>query len=1040
MKNKLKKESKTLYLYKMRLMTIALLVSLFSANASEEISASSDEFEQTQISGTVTDESGMPLAGANIIEKGTSNGTQADFDGNYSLRASGSATLVVSYVGYVTQEVAVNNQTTVNIIMVEDAAALDEVVVVGYGTQRAKDVTGSVVQVTAKDFVKGANTNALQLLDGKASGVQISQASSAPGGRVDIKVRGVSSINGGNGVLVVVDGVPNGNVDALGPDDIESINILKDASASAIYGARAANGVVIITTKRGRKGALEVSYSNYVAFQEVANPIDVLNGREYMETMNALDFESDPGNATDPGYTPKYTDTEIQAIGEGFDWQDQIFRSGLVHNHNLSLSGGGEKATYYASFNHLDSKGTVRQTGEKRYNARVNVNVMPTDKLDIKFNLNVNRTNTDLMPLGRESINGAVASTLTFDPTIDAQLDENGRYKLNNFIQVENPEAIMAGFNQNRFRTEMLGNIRIEYELLEGLKAGLHIGTRISNTKYDSYQSRATGLGESAGGSASVRNDDNTYGIAEYTLAYEKELGDHSIKLLGGLTYEKFENRFVNANASQFLSDVNGVHYYGAANPERFRTQTGKTVRTFRSYLGRLNYAYKDKYLVTANYRLDGASVFSETNKNSVFPSVSLGWQIASEPFMEKQDLFDVLKLRVGYGEIGNSAINNFETLSTFRIGGNMVLGDAFLTGAVPSRIPNTDLVWETTTEVNVGLDFTLLDYRLSGGMEYYVRNTGDQLFQRPVPRSQGFGSFRQNFGNVRNSGFELTLSSQNIVKDDFTWETDLTFATLKNEVTEVPDFVGGQVTGGGGFAFGGDFWVVKEGEAMASFYGYQVDGVYSTQAEVDAAAAQFPDGTAREGLGHPIYADQNGDNRIDENDRVILGKPFPDFNFGINNRFTYKNFTLDVYVTGVQGIDAFNNLIAESFYPIDPDRNKLSKYYLNRWTVDNPNSPYPSMVEPGRYQDGRKANKWTVQDASFVRLKNVTLGYDTAFKSLGIESANFYISLENFVTWTDFDGFDVDANSSSGNGVQKGTYGDYPLAKTVRIGARFNL
>lgn len=999
--------------------------------------------QKFSVNGTIKDGNGVPLPGANIIEKDTSNGTQTDFDGNFSINVSdGNAILVISYIGYVTQEVAVGNQSSVNIVMAEDSATLDEVVVVGYGTQRAKDVTGSVVQVTSKDFVKGANTNALQLLDGKASGVQISQASSAPGGRVDIKVRGVSSINGGNGILVVVDGVPNGNVDALGPDDIESINILKDASASAIYGARAANGVVLITTKRGRKGALEVTYSNYVAFQDVAKRIDMLNGRQYMETLNALDFESDPNNATDPNYQPLYSDSEIQAIGNGFNWQDQIFRNGLIHNHQLSMSGGGEKATYYASVNYLDNKGVLRNTGEKRYNARVNVNVTPTDKLDIKLNLNVNRTNTDLMPLGTNSISGSVAAALLFDPTLDAQLNDQGRYKLNPFIQVENPEAIMQGFDQNRARTEILGNARIEYEVLDGLKAGLHLGTRITSSKFDSYQNRWTQQGLGSEGIGRVVNNDNTYGIAEYTLAYEKEFGDHSLKLLGGLTYEKFVNREVDAEASGFLSDVNGVDFFEAANPERFNTETDKTQRTFRSYLARLNYTYKDKYLVTVNYRADGASVFSETNKTSVFPSLSLGWQIASEPFMEDQDLFNELKFRAGYGEIGNSAINNFETLSTFEVGSNAVLGEQVLTGAIPSRIPNQDLVWETTKEVNFGLDFTLLDYRLSGSLEYYVRNTEDQLFQRPVPRSSGFGSFRQNFGNVRNQGFELSLSSQNIVKDDFSWQTDITFSTLKNEVTEVPDFIGGEVTGGGGFAFAGDFWVVKEGEPMAAFYGYQIDGIYSTQAEVDAANNQITDGSARAALGHPIVRDVNGDNRIDEDDRVVLGKPFPDYNFGINNRFQYKNFTLDVYVVGVQGIDAFNNLIAESFYPIDPDRNKLASYYLNRWTPDNPNAQYPSMVEPGRYQDGRKVNKWTVQDASYIRLKNVTLGYDTSIKSLGIDSANFFISLENFLTITDFDGFDPDANSSSNSAstARRGTYGDYPLAKTVRIGARFNL
>lgn len=1003
-----------------------------------------------KISGIVTDENAQPLSGANIIEKGTTNGAQADFDGNFKINVTGNKSiLVISYVGYVTQEIAVGNKTKLNVVLAEDAAALDEIVVVGYGTQRVKDVTGSIVQVTAKDFAKGANTNAFQLLQGKASGVQISQSSSAPGGTVEIKVRGLNSVNGGNGVLVVVDGLPNGNVDALSPDDIESIQILKDASASAIYGSRAANGVVLITTKQGAKGGLKVSYNTYIGIQDASKRVDMLNGQEYMETLNALNFESNPANATDPSYDPIYSDSEIAAIGAGFNWQDQILRGGFINNHQLSLSGGSDKATYYASLNYYDAKGVLRNTGEKRYNTRINVTVTPTDKLKINFNLNANRTLTDLMPLGNSGIFGTVAAALQFDPTLDAQLDAQGRYKLNPFIQVENPEAIMQGFNQNRARNEIIGNAKIEYEVFDGFKMNVNLGARLSDTKFDSYENRWTQAGLGAKGKGLVRNNDNSYGIAEYLLSYERETGNHNFKIQGGLTYEKFVNRELEATAEGFLADVNGSDFFGAASAERYSASTERFEPTLRSYLGRATYAYKDKYLFTASFRADGTSKFSKDNNTAVFPSASAGWQIGSEPFMEQQNLFDNLKLRVGYGEIGNQAINNFETISTFVPGdasnsANAVLGGQILTGAVPARIPNPNLVWETTKEINLGLDFSMLDYALSGSIEYYVRNTSDQLFNRPVPTSTGFSSFRQNFGNVRNKGFDITLSSKNIANDNFSWETDLTFSTLKNEVTEVPDFVGGEVTGGGGFSFAGDFWVVKEGEPMAAFYGYQIDGIYSTPAQVDAANALITDGSARAGLGHPIVNDVNGDNKIDPSDRIVLGKPFADYTFGFNNRLKYKNLTLDVYVLGVQGIETFNNLIAESFYPIDPDRNKLAKYYLNRWTPDNTTAQYPSMVEPGRYQDGRKVNKWTVQDASFIRIKNITLGYDLPIKVLGLQSANFYVSLENFFTFSDFDGFDPDANSSGQQGSssrsQRGTFGDYPLAKTVRIGARFTL
>ncbi len=1010
--------------------------------------------EEVEVSGKVSDENGQGLPGASVIVKGTSRGTTTDLDGNYRLSVPEEATLIISFVGYITQEIAIAGRSKINVQMESDLGHLEEIVVVGYGTQKKKDVTGSVVQVESEDFLKGANTNALQLLNGKASGVHISQSSNAPGGTVEIKIRGANSVNGGNGVLVVVDGLPNGNVDALAPDDIESIQILKDASASAIYGSRAANGVVLITTKQGRQQGLEVSYNTYVGFQNAATRIDMLNGREYMETLNALDFESDPANATDPNYQPIYSDGEVAAIGEGFNWQDQIFRNGLVHNHQLSLSGGNENTTYYASLNYLDNKGVLRNTGETRYNARLNMKVTPIKKLSINFNLNVNRTQTDLLPLGRSSISGVVAAALMFDPTLDAELNDQGRFKLNPFIQVENPESLIQGFDQNRVRNEILGNARIEYEILKGLKMNLNLGTRLNNTKFDSYQNRLTQRGIGSGGIAEVRNDDSSYGLAEYILSYEREVGKHNFKVQGGITYEKFQNRRLEGKAEGFLADTNGSNFFGAANPERFSTVTNRFEPALRSQLGRLNYSYKDKYLLTASVRADGTSKFSDKNKTAIFPSASVGWQIAAEPFMQDQDVVGDLKLRVGYGEIGNQAINNFETIATFVPGGtlingqqvsaNAVLGGQILNGAVPARIPNNNLVWETTKEINIGLDFALFDFRLSGSVEYYVRNTSDQLFKRPVPRSTGFANFRENFGNVRNKGVDISLSSKNITKKDLKWETDLVLSFLDNEVTEVPEFVGGEVTGGGGFGFAGDFWVVKAGEPMSAFFGYQIDGIYSTQAEVDAANAKFTDGSARAGLGHPIVSDVNGDGTIDPSDRVVLGKPFADFTFGLNNRVSYKNFTLDLYVIGVQGIDAFNNLITESFYPIDPDRNKLARYYNNRWTPQNPGAEFPSMVEPGRYQDGRKTNKWTVQDASFIRLKNITLGYDVPLNLSGFKSANFFISLENYVTITDFDGFDPDANAAGDNNssarTERGTFGDYPLAKTIRIGARFTL
>ncbi len=1011
------------------------------------VSPVAENAEQSVVTGRITSEDGEGLPGASVVVKGTTNGTTTDINGDFTLNAPEEAILIVSFVGYESQEIAVGDRTVIDVQLIEDSEQLEEVVVVGYGTQRKSDLTGSVVQVNSKDFVKGANTNALQLLTGKASGVHISQGSNAPGGTVEIKVRGLSSVNGGNNVLVVIDGMPNGDVNALSPDDIESIQVLKDASASAIYGSRAANGVVLITTRQGKKNETHVSYNAYVGFQNVVKQIDMLDGQEWMRTLNELDFESDPGNATDPGYMPRFSDAEI-AAAQNFNWQDQVFRQSTVQSHQLSLSGGGDNTTYYASLNYLNNDGVIRNSNLERYNARLNLTVNPVEKLSINFNINANRALTAEVPLGT-SYDGVVSAALQFDPTIDAELNDQGTYKLNDFMQVDNPEGVLQGWDRNRAENNLFANARINYEILKGLKINVNLGARLTNSKYEQYQNRFTPQGAGANGTAMVQNRDNTYGIAEYLLSYELVQGLHDFKVQAGMTYEKFENKLLQAEARDFISDANGAYYFQAANSENYLAETNYFTNQLRSQLARVNYTYNNKYLLTASMRIDGSSKFRGANKTAIFPSASVGWQVAEEAFLSSQDFIGSLKLRVGYGEIGNQAISNFETRTTYVPGtiddySNAVLGEVVQTGLVPTRIANEDLKWETTKEINVGVDFALANFRISGSAEYYVRNTTDQLFNRPVPRSAGFGSYRVNFGNVRNKGVDISLNTKNLT-GALKWETDLTLSFLDNEVTEVPEFVGGRVLSAGGFPFAGEFAIVQEGSPLNAFYGYQIDGIYSTQAEVDVAAAAFPDGSAREGLGHPIVADVNQDGTISPEDRVILGDPFADLIFGFNNRFSYKNFTLDVYFTGVQGIETFNFLVAESFYPIDPDRNKLAKYYNDRWTPENSNSEYPSMVEPGRYQDGRKVNKWTVQDASFIRLRNVTLGYDLPLESRGFSDANVFISFENMLTIApNFDGFDPDANSSGNQGntarTTKGTFGDYPLARTIRLGFKVGL
>jgi len=982
---------------------------------------------QSSVSGTVSHEQGDPLVGASVLVKGTQTGALTDTNGEFTLSvAEGMDTLLITYIGYEPKEVSINGRSNLVITLSESISTLDEVVVTGYGTQRKSDVTGAVVKVGAEDFVKGVNTNALQLLNGKASGVQVSQSSSEPGGAIDIKIRGTNSINSSNDVLIVIDGLPGGDINALSPDDIESIEVLKDASASAIYGSRAANGVVLITTKKGRKNSLDITYNGYVAFQDVNERVDMLNGREYLTILNEINVESGGGIIHPP--------EKIEAVGEGYDWQDIIFQSAITHNHQLSFTGGGEKSRYYVGMNYIDQEGVMMNTGLERYNARINYELAPNDKFTLSVNLNANRSLTDRIKLGRgtnENV-GVLSAMLLFDPTVGPERNEEGFYDVNPLVAIENPMALLQGIDILDTENTLYGTASAEYEIIPGLNATLRVGTQINNFRNDTYENNLTQIGRGLNGRGSVRTSENFYWIAEYLASYEKSLGDHEFKILGGITFENFENKFLQASVSDFLSDDTGTNLLQSGNPETRQVQSGKFINRLNSQLGRLNYAFRDKYLLTASIRRDGTSRFSDKNKYAVFPSASIGWKISEESFMGGQSLFNNLKLRIGYGEIGNQGINNFETIQTFRAGSNAVLGGALQNGAVPARVPNEDLVWETTREVNIGIDYGILSDRISGSIELYERNTDDQLFQRPIPLTTGFTNVRVNLGQVRNRGIDFQINTHNLV-GRFKWDTDLALSILENEVIQLPEFA--QQIIYGGFGFSGNYLIVQEGVPIASFYGYEIDGIFQVDDDIESSAQ--PNAVP----GHPRFVDTNNDGRITADDKVILGDPFPDFTFGLTNRFTFDRFNLEIYIIGVEGVETFNNLVAESLYPINKERNHLAKNYLDRWTVDNPDAEFPSGVNYTAYSDGEnKVNTFTVQDASFIRLRNATLGYNVPVDGIGFLNAlNVFVSGENLFTLTrDYDGFDPDGNSD-GPGTSRATFTNYPIARTLRIGAVVN-
>ncbi len=996
-----------------------LLTNSIQPLARKEISV---EAAEISVSGKVTaSDNNEPLPGVSVLVKGTSQGTTTNQAGEFTVNVpNSSAVLVFSFVGYVSQEIPVGSQTRINLSLQPDTKALSEVVVVGYGTQKKSDLTGSVASIGEKDFTQGVNNSALQLLNGKASGVQISQSSSAPGGGIAIRIRGAGSINSSNEPLIVIDGFPGATTTSISPEDIESIQILKDASAAAIYGSRAANGVVLITTKKGKSGAPRVNYSAYLGVQTVAKRMDLLTTDQYMEVLNDL--------STEQTGKPKFTPDQISAIGSGTDWQDQIFRTALAQNHQLSFSGGSDNSNYYLGLNYLNQDGVVLGSGLKKYNIRLNYQVNPTDKLKVSLNLNANRsatTNILTTNSGNENA-GPINAALQFDPTISPEKDENGQYRFNPLISLENPLALVNGFTQKYVNNRTFGTLAADYTILKGWTATLRLGGDIANDRQDSYNSTITQKGLSSGGIGSINAGEDTHWISELFTTYNHTFnGIHQLSVLGGATLEKYDNNGVGASSIGFLSDASQTNLLQSGDGDRGdNVSSGRSTNQLNSYLGRVNYTLKDKYLLTASIRADGTSRFSDQNKYAIFPSFALGWRISEEPFLRNNNLFSDLKLRMSYGQSGNQAIGNFQTLTTFIASGRAVLGGGLLQGVEPARIPNPDLRWETTEELDLGLDFAVLRGRVSGSLEYYIKNTRDQLFNKPLPTTSGFGSLLVNFGKVRNQGIDLMLESRNLV-NDFKWNTNFTFSTLKNTVVELPDFISQVLTGGVGFT--NNYAIVQEGSAMRSFYGYEVDGIYQTADEIKNS----PSPTFKP--GYPRFVDQNGDGKITPDDRVILGNPFPKLLFGLNNSFSYRGFGLEALITAVQGISALDNNIVESLYPINFERNRIAEHYLDRWTPDNPGAKYPSGVNPSVYGGALAVNSLTINDASFVRLKTVTLSYAIPV-SRKIRSASVYVAADNLLTITKFLGFDPDANAS-GTGIERASYNSYPLNRTVRFG-----
>lgn len=998
------------------------------------------------LSGAIVDFStGEALSKVNIENSGNARSVLSGSSGEFTIPASPGDTLLFSHIGFQTQRVVVRNYSSL-IVRLEQGATqeLEDVVVVGYGTIKKSDLTGAVVALREKDFNQGPVTAVEDLISGKAAGVQIVQNTGEPGGGMSVNIRGVGSITGGTSPLYVIDGLPIDNsvlisgtgnevtpnrsprnpLSSLNPRDIQSIEILKDASATAIYGSRGANGVIIVTTKSGAAGALKIGYSGNIGIQNVHQRLDLLNPQQYMAGVNAL---IDAGQGTEAERV-----TGIQ--NGGTDWQDVVFHeNAMTQSHNLSMSWGNSSTNYLVALNHIDQEGLVENSGYKRYGARFNLR-HTSDKFKFGISSNMSFVDDQMAPFGFDiaSRGGAINAAKVSDPTL-AVRDANGEYVLSEFMSLDNAAAIINGTRMEGNRYRFFGTAYGEYFVLPSLSVKVNVGGDVNNENRVIYKDRTTLSGRDLGGVGTAYEGTQTNYLIEGMLNYNKSINDHKITAVAGATTQKFLRRTSQIEGSNFVTDATYAYNFSLADPATITARSGKSTNQLLSYLGRLNYTYRDKYLLTATYRIDGSSRFGTSNRFGYFPSLSIGWRIDQEKFFEPlTDVFSTFKLRTSWGRTGNQEIGNNQYLVTFASGArtSYVLDDQFVISLNPTRIDNPDLKWETTEQTNIGLDFAIMNGRISGSVDWYRKNTYDMLIDLPVPTSSGFDSKLVNIGRMNNTGLEFMINSNNIATKNFSWTSSINLSTLKNNVR---DLGGVNRILQGSMSQHTNIGIITPGAPILSFYGYEVTGVWQ-QTEADKAADFGAE------PGDFKFRDINNDGVISTDDRMILGNSFPDVSWALGNSFNYKSFELYIFFQGVTGVQMLNGNLLETYLPRGDNvrSNRMAKPFLDRWTPSNPTNEQPSFV--GVRQFSQSINTKTVTDASWVKLQTVRLSYNLPRKLTGkvFKSATVYATGQNLITFSDYQGFDPALNPN-GDANFRIDWNGYPSATTYLVGLDLN-
>lgn len=1006
-------------------------------------SAENRQQARKNITGRILDVKGDPVIGANIVEKGTTNGTVTDIEGNFTLNVEENAVIHISYIGYLPQELSSAGKNSLQVVLLEDMKTLDEIVVVGYGTMRKRDLTGSVSSIKSEDIQRSPVTSLDQAIQGKAAGVQVSQASSAPGGRVLIRVRGGNSLSSSNEPLYVVDGFPvsaggsaGGNGTAQNPlatlntADISSIEILKDASATAIYGARGANGVVLITTKRGEIGKPQVTLDVYQGVQTLAKKLDMMNAREYATLVNEARTNDGQSpvfpNPNNPHYFP-----DISALGEGVDYQDEVFHSAPVQNYNIGVAGGNEGIRYSVGGGYFGQDGIIRNSDFNRASFRSNLDIKITPALTVTTNITASHSWANGMPSegdGGGGTGGVVHGAVVMPASVPIY-DADGKYTMTNptpgSTPSNNPVATVNYYKDEQQIDRFLGSVDANWQIMEGLTLKVTFGSDMSSANRAFYWPKETHRGSSKNGEAYQRYRKDASYLNENILTYNKQFGKHAINAVGGYTWQVFHYKYFEASSTNYSSDLYLANNLGAGTtygqPGSSRSQS-----QLASYLGRVNYIYNDRYLLTLTARADGSSKFGTNNKWSFFPSFALAWRASEEEFLKSVDWLSNLKIRMSYGKTGNQNIDNYKSLAMLGTM-NYPLGGTLNSGVGPNNIPNPDLKWETTATTDAGLDIGLFNNRVSLVVDYYYKKTTDLLWNISTPSSVGFSSIFKNIGSLENKGVEVTLGAD-VFTGEFKWNTQMNWSRNRNKVLEIPGYTPntqGQLSGH--LKVNGSW--LEPGLPVGVWNLLKYDGVFQDQAQLAAG----PRSTAnKDQLGDARFVDKSGDGRINyTDDRMIVGDPNPDFIYGWTNNFSFKGFDFSVYLQGSQGNDIINIQRAET--NISGPWGNQRREILNRWTPTNTNTNIPRArvtVDPLLLQ-----SDWLIEDGSYMRVKTMTLGY-TFMNFRFINSLRLYVTGQNLFTITNYSGFDPEVNSQGNSNLQLGVdYNAYPSAKAVLFG-----